>query len=142
MFSLAAKTYRHFGRTSTIYSSTTMEWQGQCTGREHHSTSVPQSALHDPIKRSSGTRWAEDMDILDSILEEEPSNTAHAVEVMPCTEMCIKASFCSMSNMGWRSLCSNFITPKGADYGRPMAGQVVFKETSRQITCAPDNDTD
>ena len=69
------------------------------------------SDIHDPTDRIPGTSWAEEMDILDPILEER-GDAARIVEVTPCTEACIKASFQSMSNAAWRSLRSKFILPK------------------------------
>ena len=68
------------------------------------------SDIHDPTNRIPGTSWAEEMDILDSVLEEErPDEAACIVEATPCIEACIKESFQSMSNVTRRGLHSKFI---------------------------------
>ena len=37
---------------------------------------MPQSGIQDPMEKISGTSWAEEMDILNSALEEEPDDAA------------------------------------------------------------------
>ena len=56
-------------------------------------TIMPQSGVQEPTKRIPGTSWIEEMDILNPILAEEPSDTARIVEVTPRTEACINAGF-------------------------------------------------
>ena len=73
---------------------------------------TPRSGVQEPVDRIPGTNWAKEMDILDPILTEEPSDAARIVEVMPRTEVCIKASFQSMCNATWRTLRGKFILPK------------------------------
>ena len=87
--------------------SATTKWWWKDAGRD-----MSQSDIHDPTDRIPGTSWAKEMDILDSILEEEPGDAACIVEVMSCTEVCIKASFRSISNITQRGLHSKFILPK------------------------------
>ena len=69
---------------------------------------MPQSGVQDHVERIHGTNWAEEMDILNLVLEEEPSYAACIVEVTPCTKACIKMSFQFMSNTAQRSLRSRF----------------------------------
>ena len=72
---------------------------------------IPRSGDQDPTQRISGTSWAEEMDILDPILDEQPGDEARVVEVSPHTGACITASFRSMTNNARRTLRSKFILP-------------------------------
>ena len=62
------------------------------------STTMPRNNDQDPAQRILGTSWAEDMDILDPILDEQASDEVRIAEVSPRTEVCIMASFHSMPN--------------------------------------------
>lgn len=62
--------------------------------------------------------WAKEMDILDPILAEEPGDAAYIVEVTPCTEACIKASFQSMLN-DLEMLAQLAYSPEGVDDHSP-----------------------
>ena len=53
---------------------------------------MPRSGLFEATKRILGTTWAEEMDTLDPILNED-RDIARVVEVSPCTEGCIRMSF-------------------------------------------------
>ena len=68
------------------------------------STTTPRNNDQDPAQRIPGTSWAEEMDILDPILDEQASDEAHVVEVSLRTEVYITASFHSMLNSVRRSL--------------------------------------
>ena len=58
----------------------------------------------DATQRIPVTSWAEEIDILDPILDERPGNEARIMEVSPRTRVCITASFCSMANSARRTL--------------------------------------
>ena len=70
------------------------------------STTTPRNNDQHPAQRIPGTSWAEEMDILDPILDEQASDEARVVEVSPCTKACIMVSFHSMPNSARRSLQS------------------------------------
>ena len=73
--------------------------------------SMPQSGLFEATKRIPGTTWAEEMDTLDPILDED-RDIARLVEVSPRTEECIRTSFRSLLNATRRNLRSKFILLK------------------------------
>ena len=66
----------------------------------------------DATQRIPGMSWVEEMDILDPILDNQPSDEAHVMEILPRTGACIMASFRSMANSARRTLWSEFILPK------------------------------
>ena len=95
------------------------------------STTTPQNNDQDPAQRIPGTSWPEEMDILDPILDEQPSDEAHIMEVSPCTEACIMASFHSMPNSARRSLQSKFILPKAPVTRAPRLDKVYVDSCSK-----------
>ena len=103
---------------------------------------MPRSVLRGPTERIlPGASWAEKMESLDPILEQEPGNTACIVEVTPRTEACIKASLHSMSNAARRSLQSKFILPKMSSTLMPRLDKVqrnlVPRTPSKRISPLP-----
>ena len=76
------------------------------------STVTPQHSKQDSTQRIPGMNWAEEMDILDPILDDEPGDKARIVEVSPHTGTCITVSFRSMANSVRRTLRSKFILLK------------------------------
>ena len=75
-------------------------------------TITPRSGVQEPTKRIPETSWAEEMDILDPILAEEPGDAARIVEVTPRTEACIKAGFQCQCLMPPGDACTANIFPK------------------------------
>ena len=59
--------------------------------------SMPRSGLLEATKRIPGTTWAEEMDTLDPIFDED-QDIAQVVEVSPHTKECIRTSFRSLLN--------------------------------------------
>ena len=55
-------------------------------------------------QRIPGMSWAEEMDILDSIPDNQPSDKACIMQVLPCTGVCITVSFHFMANSARRAL--------------------------------------
>ena len=101
-----------------------------------------QSGVQESTERIPGTSWAEEMDILDPILTEEPSDAARIVEVTPCTEACIKAGFQSMPNGTRRCLRSKHILPKAPTTIAPRLDKVYVdscskntKQSDRVLAC-------
>ena len=54
---------------------------------------VPRSGVQEPVDRIPGTSWAEEMDILDPILMEEPSDAARIIEVTPAPKHALRLVF-------------------------------------------------
>ena len=103
---------------------------------------MPRNNDQDPAQRIPGTSWAEEMNILDPILDEQASNEARIVEVSPCTEVCITASFHSIPNSARRSLRSKFILPKAPVTCAPCLDKVYVdscskstKQADRSLAC-------
>ena len=71
------------------------------------------------------------MDILDPILDEQASDEARVVEVLPRTKACIMASFHSMPNSARRSLRSKFILPKASVTRAPRLDKVYADSCSK-----------
>ena len=104
-----------------------------CEGRTLE-LAAPRSGVQEPVERIPGTSWAEEMDILDPVLTEEPGDAARIVEVMPRTEACIKASFQSMPNSTRRNLRSKFILPKAPSTIAPRLDKVYGDSCSEHET--------
>ena len=112
------------GSQSTLH----LPWSGDERASE---TITPQSGIQEPTERILGTSWAEEMDILDPILTEEPSDAARIVEVTLCTEACIKAGFQSMTNATLRCLHSKHILPKAPMTIAPCLDKVYADSCSK-----------
>ena len=71
------------------------------------------------------------MNILDPILDEQATDEARVVEVLPRTEVCITAGFHSMPNSARRSLRSKFILPKAPVTRAPRLDKVYVDSCSK-----------
>ena len=98
---------------------------------QEQSTTTPRNNDQDPAQRILGTSWAEEMDILDPILDEQASDEARVMEVLPRTEACIMASFHSMPNSARRSLRSKFILSKAPVTRAPCLEKVYADSCSK-----------
>ena len=85
--------------------------------KQEPSVVTPQNSDQYPSQRIPGISWAEEMHILEPILDNQPDDEARVVEVSPFTRACIMVSFCSMANsvakqvypsQGTQHLCSTF----------------------------------
>ena len=85
----------------------------------------------DPAQRIPGTSWADEMDILDPILDEQARDEACVVEFSPHTEACITVSFHSMPNSARRSLWSKFILPKAPVTRTPLLDKIYADSCSK-----------
>ena len=92
---------------------------------------IPWSGDQDPTQRVSGTSWAEEMDIIDPILDEQPGDEARVVEVSPRTGAYITASFHSMTNSSRRTLRSKFILPKAPVTRTPRLDKIYADSCSK-----------
>ena len=102
------------------------------TSAQYGTVVMQRSVSRDPTKRiMADACWAKEMETLVSILEEEPSNTAHLVEVTHCTKACIKVSFHSMSDTARRSLWSKFILLKVSTTLNLQFDKVYSKNTKQ-----------
>lgn len=77
----------------------------------------------DTTQRIPGMSWVE-MDILDPILDDQPSDEARIMEVSPHTGVCIAASLRSMANSARRTLWSKFTLPKAPVIPAPRLDKV------------------
>ena len=75
-------------------------------------TTTSRNNEQEPPQRIPGISWAEEMDILDPIINEQAGDEARVGEVSPCTKACIMASFYSMAKNARRSLWRKFIITK------------------------------
>ena len=92
--------------------------------------STPRSGLFEATERIPGTTWAEEMDTLDPILDED-RDIARVVEVSPRTEECIRTSFRSLPNATRRNLRSKFILPKAPVTITPRLDKVYADSCSK-----------
>ena len=67
-------------------------------------TTTSRNNEQEPPQRIPGKSWAEEMDILDLIIDEQAGDEARVKELLPCSKACIMASFHSMANNARRSL--------------------------------------
>ena len=92
---------------------------------QRESPSVPAT---EPTTRIEGTSWAEEMDVLDPIEDEEAVDSrdeVRLVEVGPRTEEHIKRSFVSLPNSDRRQLQNGFALPKVAITKTPSLDPVM-----------------
>ena len=67
-------------------------------------TTISRNNEQEPPQRIPGKSWAEEMDILDLIIDEQAGDEARVKELSPCSKACIMASFHAMANNARRSL--------------------------------------
>ena len=105
------------------------------------STTPPWTTSQDTTQRIPGTSWAEEMELLDLILDNQTSDKACVMEVSPRTGECIMASFRSMANNVRRNLRSKFILPRAPVTHAPRLDKVYVESCSFRAQRAPNRRT-